>query len=974
MKLKNIIYNYILFVLIIILVNNFNFITLSTQIKSDIKVRNSNYPPIGWSEDVGISDLTNDYSCQFPNIATNGKYIHVLWDENLNSSNIPGHGLCYRRSSDGGNNWEDIAYLTHPYDSIINDIAVSDSNIHVVFTSHIPNTTGIKYRRSIDNGNSWGPINSNLTELGGTDLNIAVNNNLIHIVYSYKVTAENVWRIIYLKSFDNGDTWEKPRYLLEGKGTTNYLRPRLAVNNNFVYISYWGINSTIELIKSNNNGDTWEFKTLNTGPDVGYPKVASYENHVGVVWVDTSIPLEEIVFIKSDDYGTTWSEPKIITDKNEYIYLSNPVITMDGNTYHLAWSDYRDWSVEGNPVHPEIYYKKSTDNGNTWTNDIRLTKKVKAGSYYPSISSYENNPYLVWEDDRDGPRSQIYFKRTLPDFTIENVQIPSNIFMNATININLTLNNVGYADAYNVPITIKDTTNILYDGEIDQIILDKKKFISILWMPPHEGQYDLEFLLDIENKLEEWNESNNNYYKKITVIKNAAPTAVMDIDKTETITEQDIVFDASKSYDPDGTIDAYYFDFGDGNNSGWIEQSIIEYNYSRSGIFSSSLTVRDDHGAENLNEIEHIIKIELRELPPIIYNVTFYPGNPVTNENITLMVDASDPNLDDIEYIHEPENGSIIGTGPSVIWRSPHKPGEYQIIIKVFDGTFYSSPWILNIFVIENHQPIIHNIDYNISIINPGDVINISVNASDPDNHYIDFHFYSSAGSNYVNGSNLTWYSPEEPGIYILTVNVSDKYGGFDRRNLYFMVGNPDPSWIIKSFRIQPDRINTDEEIEVKLSIEIDNNLSSIISQIHVDLSSLNGLPNQILTDSGEDGDDFKGDGVFSNVVLLKSDETGEHEIFATLETNIQDIKFIISGNLTVNERPADNGDLSGSTLAGISFLIILMIILIIILHNRYKKKNLIQAQQEKSDQVTDNKNELKKKEDKESSNVILKK
>jgi len=190
------------------------------------------YRPSGWSEDIGLSNLSNDYSCQFPNVATSGPYVHVLWAENLNSSRIPGHGLCYRRSTDCGNTWENIIYLSYPNSTMSNDIAVWDSNVHIIFTSNL--TRRILYRRSIDNGFSWGSIVTNLTEYTGTDLNIGVYKNNLHVVWAYD--WENVWGVLYLRSTDNGNTWEPVRWLIKGNGTTYGNRPRLAVWQNNIYL------------------------------------------------------------------------------------------------------------------------------------------------------------------------------------------------------------------------------------------------------------------------------------------------------------------------------------------------------------------------------------------------------------------------------------------------------------------------------------------------------------------------------------------------------------------------------------------------------------------------------------------------------------------------------------------------------------------------------------------------------------------
>ncbi|HIC90874.1 MAG TPA: PKD domain-containing protein, partial [Syntrophaceae bacterium] len=58
---------------------------------------------------------------------------------------------------------------------------------------------------------------------------------------------------------------------------------------------------------------------------------------------------------------------------------------------------------------------------------------------------------------------------------------------------------------------------------------------------------------------------------------------------------QKISFNASSSYDPDGYITNYQWDFGDGNLT-TTDQPIIEHTYSSAGNYTVTLTVTDDDG------------------------------------------------------------------------------------------------------------------------------------------------------------------------------------------------------------------------------------------------------------------------------------------------------------------------------------------------------------------------------------------
>ena len=80
--------------------------------------------------------------------------------------------------------------------------------------------------------------------------------------------------------------------------------------------------------------------------------------------------------------------------------------------------------------------------------------------------------------------------------------------------------------------------------------------------------------------------------------KNKPPIASFTYTPENPAVEETITFDASSSYDPDGTIVSYEWDFGDGNITNTTEEK-INHSYSEAGIYEVTLTVKDDKGAKN---------------------------------------------------------------------------------------------------------------------------------------------------------------------------------------------------------------------------------------------------------------------------------------------------------------------------------------------------------------------------------------
>jgi len=163
-------------------------------------------------------------------------------------------------------------------------------------------------------------------------------------------------------------------------------------------------------------------------------------NMVHVAWQDNRDGNAEIYYIRSTDGGSSWgSETRLTADPGS---SGEPNLTADlkGNVY-LVWTDNRP--------DEDVYFKYSTDNGNTWSGDACLTNGAIAeyGQFFPNIACREPGDYLhvAWKDYRDGNK-EVYYKRSYDDIGIREgtqeavsssmIRISPNPFsMRTTINI-----------------------------------------------------------------------------------------------------------------------------------------------------------------------------------------------------------------------------------------------------------------------------------------------------------------------------------------------------------------------------------------------------------------------------------------------------------------------------------------------------------------------------------------------------------
>jgi hypothetical protein len=117
------------------------------------------------------------------------------------------------------------------------------------------------------------------------------------------------------------------------------------------------------------------------------------------------LPMALVILFAIHPYAQ-WQEDVRLTNNpasSQTSYNNAWCVAADGDFVHTVWYDYRDGNFE-------IYYKRSTDGGESWQADTRLTSDT-AVSCNPTISVSGMVVHVVWNDLRDG-YSEIYYKHS----------------------------------------------------------------------------------------------------------------------------------------------------------------------------------------------------------------------------------------------------------------------------------------------------------------------------------------------------------------------------------------------------------------------------------------------------------------------------------------------------------------------------------------------------------------------------------
>jgi len=220
------------------------------------------------------------------------------------------------------------------------------------------------------------------------DIAVDSSNN-IHVVWDDFSSGAS--EIYYKKSTDGGLTWSTKQLTWNSVGNS---APAIAIASTDHIHVVWGGRRTgnfeIYHKKSTDGGTNWTTKRLtwNSGfswhPDIA---IDSSDN-IHVVWYDDTSGNYEIYHKKSTDDGASWTTKRLIWNSNHSWY---PAMAIDSSdNIHVVWED----STPGNW---EILYKRSTNGGVSWTTK-RLTWNAEHSRHTAIAVDSSNHIHVVWED------------------------------------------------------------------------------------------------------------------------------------------------------------------------------------------------------------------------------------------------------------------------------------------------------------------------------------------------------------------------------------------------------------------------------------------------------------------------------------------------------------------------------------------------------------------------------------------------
>jgi hypothetical protein len=183
---------------------------------------------VTWEADTRLTN--NSAWSEFPSVAVSGSMVQVVWNDERDGNNE----IYYKRSTDAGVTWEADTRLTNnSAPSWIPSVAVSGSIVHVVWFDARDGNYEIYYKRSTDGGVNW-EADTRLTNNSAWSEfpSVAVSGSTVHVVWYDRRDGNN--EIYYKRSTAGGVTWGADTRLTNNSAYSG--GPSVAVSGSTVHV------------------------------------------------------------------------------------------------------------------------------------------------------------------------------------------------------------------------------------------------------------------------------------------------------------------------------------------------------------------------------------------------------------------------------------------------------------------------------------------------------------------------------------------------------------------------------------------------------------------------------------------------------------------------------------------------------------------------------------------------------------------
>jgi PKD repeat protein len=201
------------------------------------------------------------------------------------------------------------------------------------------------------------------------------------------------------------------------------------------------------------------------------------------------------------------------------------------------------------------------------------------------------------------------------------------------------------------------------------------------------------------------------------------PVAVILASKTNPLVDEVVAFDGSSSYDPDGTIGSWSWEFGDGDVA---SDEAVQHSYSPFGSYTVTLTVFDgtytNSTQTTIRAIDH---------PTVLF--AYSPLEPLVNETVNFDASTSLPNGGSItDYSWNFGDGQA-GTGVTAA-HSYSATGTFTVTLTLIDSEDLANSTSKTV-TITIHNVAVTGVTASSDAVEKGGIITLQITASNRGNY-----------------------------------------------------------------------------------------------------------------------------------------------------------------------------------------------------------------------------------------------
>ncbi len=281
---------------------------------------------------------------------------------------------------------------------------------------------------------------------------------------------------------------------------------------------------------------------------------------------------------------------------------------------------------------------------------------------------------------------------------------------------------------------------------------------------------------------------------------NQPPVAVAEATPVSGTAPLTVTFTGSNSYDSDGTISSYDWQFGDGGVSA---QADPQHTYQSAGTYDAILTVVDDGGESASDTVRIQVSAAGTNQPPSVTIISPPAGVTLAlNGTISLSGDATDPEdgavpAANFEWTADLPNGQtnyLIASGTKTASSTTSLPGTYTVYLRVTDSNGAETVQSV-VFDVAAGAANVPPVAYATSSVSSGDaplsVTFYSDLSADPDGSITarTWDFGDGTTSTAVNPT----HTYNNGGTYSVVLTVEDAAGATDTATLTITVNGTAP-------------------------------------------------------------------------------------------------------------------------------------------------------------------------------------